>query len=385
MKWLDNLLGRGDKFRPKGDNRFYLELNGKKLPVDPQFEDQCVDLDVNEDRLLDESEFPYMTQNVPFRIDPDRYILEHKYAWTKTPLPELAVYPSFEQHRARLDQLQAEFPDLCQVVILGKTHQGREIPALRVSASQEQKPAVIITGGTHGREWPSTTTPTFIAESLLRGYETDASCQKRLQQGEVWFVPVVNPDGYEHSRNEDLTHRKNMREGGGVDLNRNCDDGKPEHAHLYRPANDRPGRTLDDKGASDNPKYRQYRGPHGASEPETQAVQKLELQPHVRGVLDNHNCGEMLLYPSNGDPALYRQIASKMNEAVGEDPFKVMAANELYPVTGTSNDIQDANGIVGMTLESGLSFQPPKEELDKIHERAKRATISFIDQRLNIV
>ncbi|MFN8608865.1 MAG: M14 family zinc carboxypeptidase [Vulcanimicrobiota bacterium] len=366
---------RQSDFRPKGDNRFYLELDGKKLPVIPQFDDQCVDLDVDEDRFVDNQEFKYLTQSMPFRVDRERYTLEHKHAWTHTPLPELALYPSYEQVSARLDELVQKYPGRCEKVSLGRSHQGREIWALRLGEeARGQQPGVVITGGTHAREWASIAVPLDLAETLLQ----DGT---RLKQAEIWIVPLVNPDGYEISRSGDNTYRKNGNPEGAVDLNRNFGDSSAEHAHLWRPEGDKPGIKYDDKGASDDPKSRQYRGTAPASEPETQAVLKLELEnKNILGVVDNHNCGEMLLYPAAGDKAFYEALADTMNAAAGGEPYKVMAAPELYPVSGISNDIQHAHGIIGMTLESGLSMQPPAALLDLLKRRANRAHLAFIDK-----
>jgi hypothetical protein len=366
---------RQSDFRPQGDNRFYLELDGKKVPVVPQFDDQCVDLDVDEDRFVDNEEFKYLTQNMPFRVDRERYTLEHKHAWTHTPLPELALYPNYEQIGARLDELVKEFPGRCHKVSLGQTHQGREIWALRLGDHpQGEKPGIVITGGTHAREWASIAVPLDLSEKLLR----DGS---RLKEAEIWIVPLVNPDGYEISRNGDNTYRKNGNPNGAVDLNRNFGDQCPEHAHLWRPEGDRPAIKYDDKGASDDPASRQYRGQAAASEPETRALLELELgHKNILGVVDNHNCGEMLLYPAAGDKAYYQQLGQAMNAAAGGEPYRVMSAPELYPVSGISNDVQHAHGIVGMTLESGFSMQPPEAELALLKERASRAHLAFIDK-----
>lgn len=366
---------RQSDFRPKGDNRFYLELDGKKVPVVPQFDDQCVDLDVDEDRFVDNEEFKYLTQNMPFRVDRERYTLEHKHAWTHTPLPELALYPSYEQIGARLDELVKQYPGRCEKISLGKTHQGREIWALRLGEHpQGEKPGIVITGGTHAREWASIAVPLDLGEKLLQ----DGS---RLKDAEIWIVPLVNPDGYEISRNGDNTYRKNGNPNGAVDLNRNFGDQCPEHAHLWRPEGDKPGIKYDDKGASDDPSSRQFRGPSAASEPETQALLDLELgHKNILGVVDNHNCGEMLLYPAAGDKAYYEQLGQVMNAAAGGDPYRVMSAPELYPVSGISNDLQHAHGIVGITLESGYSMQPPEAALALLKERASRVQLAFIDK-----
>lgn len=367
-----------------GDFRYYLDLNGQRRPVKPEFETQCQDLDKNQDGYVSEAEFQGLTDPLPFRVDPQRYVVEHKHSWTGTPLAEKAIYPGAEEVGQKLAQLSHAHPDLAQRVSLGKTHEGRDIWALRTGAHPAgERPAVVITGGTHAREWASVSLPLHVAENLLQGYEKDKDCQRRLDQGEIWFVPVVNPDGYEYSREVDNSWRKNRRPGGGVDLNRNFSDGDPENATLWRPVGDQPGAVSDDLGASDDPASLLYRGPQAASEPEVQALLGLELgHPNVIGVLDNHNCGQMLLYPSYGAPEVYEPLGKAMNEAMGGEPYRIMATPTLYPVSGVSADVHHAHGIVSVTLESGLSFQPPAPELEDIHRRAGQAHLAFIDHLL---
>lgn len=362
MSWISSWFGNKASWtRPRGDDRFYLDLNGQKLPCKAEFEAQCVDLDVDCDRLITDQEFEYLAQNVPFKVDPKRWIEEHKHAFTHTPLTqELALYPDAQGVERALDQIARAHPQT-QKVSLGKTHQGRDIWALRMG--NPEAPGVVITGGTHAREWGSVALPLALADRL-------ANDPQRLQNGQHWIVPLVNPDGYEISRAGDSTHRTNAR---GVDLNRNFWDGRPETATLYRPQGDTPERTADDTGASDRPTSRTYRGPHGASEPETRALQNLELQPQIVAVLDHHNCGELLL----GTPAT-RPLAEAMNRHL--KTYKIQNPEELYAVSGHSGGMLAANGIAAITMESGLSMQPPEAELKKLLEVGVPAQLAFIDE-----
>ena len=87
-----------------------------------------------------------------------------------------------------------------------------------------------------------------------------------LKTRELWFVPVVNPDGYDYTFTSKATRlwRKNLRDvngdgaittGDGVDTNRNW----PEKW------------SYDHEGASDDPTTETYRGSGPASEPEVSA------------------------------------------------------------------------------------------------------------------
>jgi carboxypeptidase T len=312
-----------------------------------------------------------------------------------------AHYSTYAEVEAKLGELAEKYPALCERVSLGKSAEGREIWALRVgdmNAEAASKPGVVITGCHHAREWMTVEIPLDLASKMLNGYADDPAMKARVDNAETWIVPLVNPDGYEYSRTTDSWWRKNRRPitdnpcpnakpSIGVDPNRNYHDGKPEHAEIYRPAWDKPCTSADDSRAtSDNPNKDTYRGPAGASEPEVQAMLELELKRgNIKGVVDFHSYGEMILYPHGyttqppENVEVYKEIGNKMNQALGGN-YDVMPATDLYACYGVSNDIQHVNGILGMTLEVGRSFQPPVREIKPTCDKVNRANLVFIDE-----
>lgn len=315
-------------------------------------------------------------------------------------------YHTYAEMNAAMQELAERFPGKAEVVSLGKSGEGREILALRVGSQDEanSKPGVVITGCHHAREWMTVEVPLHTATNMLENYETDPASKERVDKTVTWFVPMVNPDGYEFSRTKNSWWRKtrrpieetgcpNLKGNYGVDPNRNYWDGKPEHFELYRPAGDTPCSTADDFGGgktSDNPKADTYRGPSGGSEPEVQAMLNLQLNPanNIKGVLDYHSYGDMILYPygskelSSDRLEIYRDIGGKMNQVLG-NKFDLMPSSDLYPTSGGSNDIHEANGILGMTLEIGRSFQPPAWEIPKQTAYITPANLVFIDEIKN--
>ena len=321
-------------------------------------------------------------------------------------------YTSYDQASVRLEGLASKYPQLAQRVSLGKSAEGREIWALRIGSKPDGRaPGVVITGCHHAREWMTVEVPLDLAQRLLDGYSKDPAMKQRVDSGEIWIVPIVNPDGYEFSRSEDSWWRKNRRpieETGcpkpkppsgnwddspwlktpiGVDLNRNYFD--PNNPQLYRAAGDTPCSFRDDPShTSDAPRTDTYRGPSGASEPEVQAMQQLILgRDNVRGVVDYHSYGNMILYPwghTSEPPAnleTYQRVGQKMNEALGGD-YRVGPSIDLYPTHGTSSDVFHANGKLALTMEIGSSFQPPAQEIPATVAKLTRANLVFLDEVL---
>lgn len=358
-------------------------------------------------------------------------------------------YHSFEQVNLILEKLAENNPDKAELVSLGKTLEGRDIMALHINTDKgekaSQKPGVVITGTTHAREWPSTEIAVSVAEKLLQNYNIDPAMKSRVDNADLWVIPVVNPDGCVYSHTKVDMWRKNRRpiertgvnilpmpddrrqaarlkkemtsnavKAYGVDINRNFFDGNPDHYYLYRPEGDTPNSTWDDFGASDDPRSESYRGIAGASEAEAQALINFELNhKNIKGVLDFHTYSELILFPWGHKTAPvdnekeYLELGGKMQavtkteyaafprraipadaiihadrscEATALTQYKLMPSHDLYPTTGSSNDMQHINGIMGFTMEMGTSFHPSDgEKLENTVHNGTKASMVFID------
>ncbi|MBN9420790.1 hypothetical protein ABS71_13140 [bacterium SCN 62-11] len=332
---------------------YTLELNQIKVPIRQDSQKLAERLDKDGDHFLSDAELKQK----------GRILTEWKYALTDTRPPELSLYPSYDQLTQQLKRL-AQQPNR-ELVSIGKSRENRDIWALRIGTRPEgEQPAVIVTGGHHAREWASIAVPLKLAELLTPP-----------QDREVWIVPLVNPDGYEYSRDHDNLYRANK---AGVDLNRNYAD--PEHPQLYRRESDSPDKNDDDVGASDRPGAETYRGPGPASEPEVQAMIQLELKrAKTRAVLDNHGFGNWLLYPANASEEEYTALNTTMNP---NNQYKFQSGAKLYTMTGNSMELLQAHRIPAMTLEVGNSFQPPAQDLEELLKPALEANFAFVRQTL---
>jgi carboxypeptidase T len=384
-----------------------LSQNGRPKLVHPERVAEAGRIDVDHNGLVEDREIldDLGVAEGP-GVDTADVLREFKYHLENRPNPEVAHYPSSQEVGQRLADLEHSYPNLAQRVSLGRSHEGRDIWALKISrgAGREDtsgRPGVVLTGLHHAREWMSLQPPLRVAEQLLGGYATDPAMQRRVDQAEIWIVPVVNPDGYEFSRNHDNMWKKNRRpvvrtacgeptDAIGTDLNRNYLSPRTADQSMYRPVGDSPCSTADDVNhTSDDPHSPHYRGPWGNSEPEIQALLGLELhRGNIRGVLDHHGYGEMILYPwsHTSDPAPeaeeMHRLGEEMNQALmadGSTPFRVMQSSALYPNSGSSDDVLYANGILNYTLEVGRSYQPPVDQIEPVAGSVARADMVFID------
>ncbi len=259
-------------------------------------------------------------------------------------------YRTYPEVVTKIDTLVAAHGGLSEKIVLGSTHEGRDIVGLVINTdTSQEKPAILLNGCQHAREWISVMVPMYIAEQLLIGYGTDPQITSLLDSTEVVIVPIVNPDGYVYSHTTERLWRKNRRNNGngtyGVDLNRNWDIdwGGPE-------------------STSTNPNSDVYIGPSPFSEPETSAMRDLvSSRDNIVAHIDFHNYSQLILQPwghTNDLPADYaviNELGARMNQAIyevhGENYPHGSGSTFIYLASGTCEDWHYSQGIFGYTIE----------------------------------
>lgn len=381
---------------------------GKRVKVAPERSETAAIIDNNGDRFLSNEEIAHyyvLPEKSTAGNSREKRLHENKFHLRGVANPVAEHYRSAGQVADELKGLEDTYPTMAKRHVIGTTHEGRPIYALQVTADvtndTSERTGVVFTGLYHSREWMTTEVVADSASKFLKSAaDGNPDDVRRMENGEFWFVPVVNPDGLEYSRDVDNTWRKNRRpiqvevDGQfiadfGVDLNRNHGDGSETGSLIFRPAGDTPGSLKDDsEWGADNPGSYVYRGPSPASEAETEAIQKLTLErPNIRGVLDYHSFGESVIYPPGyfqgdvAEVALYRSIAEDINEAAG-GKMEVKTSAGLYPINGGSVDFHHANGIVGILMEINDCFQPDPAEIKPTTERFHKANMIFADRIL---
>lgn len=142
---------------------------------------------------------------------------------TSTPKIGLEFHDDYRSYKNILDQLDyyaATYPTVVKLVkSIGKSHEGRDLTVIHLTASRNSlgsKPLIWLMAGQHAREWVATSSAIFVIEQLLQNREI-------LNDYEFAILPLVNPDGYEYSRQVNRMWRKNRSPVAAVDLNRNWD------------------------------------------------------------------------------------------------------------------------------------------------------------------
>ena len=149
-------------------------------------------------------------------------------------------YHDYDEILAKFDQWDAQYPGIFHREIIGHTLVGNEpIWAAKISDRaylHEAEPRLYFDGAIHANEANGTNAILFMIERLLSRYGTQSYYTNMVDNLEMWFIPVVNVDGYRMvfagGTNWDWW-RKSKRDNDdngyytypmdGVDCNRNWD------------------------------------------------------------------------------------------------------------------------------------------------------------------
>ncbi|CAG4952401.1 unnamed protein product [Colias eurytheme] len=275
----------------------------------------------------------YNSLNIPMEYWPNAN-WGHRMTWKQ--------YHRIEDIHGFLDYLAKTYPAIVSVKSIGKSYEGRELKILRISNGQRTNKAVFIDGGIHAREWISPATVTYLINQIAENFDEESD---EIRNIDWYFLPVVNPDGYEYTHKADRLWRKNRkptigtRQCIGTDLNRNF------------------GYRWGGKGSSSNPCSDIFRGTRMFSEPESRAVADFitNSAANFSAYLTYHSYGQYLLYPWGYDNAVPpdhkdldlvgKEIAAAIQQAGGTKYTVGSSSGVLYPAAGGSDDWAKGQGI----------------------------------------
>ena len=288
-------------------------------------------------------------------------------------IPGFECYRTVEETLATGAALAAANPTLATWTDIGDSWEkinappaGFDVMALKLtnSAIAGDKPALMVIGSIHPREYTTAELVTRFAESLVEGYGLDPDVTWILDHHEVHLVLMTNPDGRKRAETG-LSWRKNANNdfcgdtnSRGIDLNRNFE-------FQWGCCG----------GSSGSPCDTTFRGPSAGSEPESQTVQNYmtSVFPDQRpddlttpapldaeGIyLDVHSFGQILLSSwgfTTTDPPNAQGILT-LARKYAFFPDYAAQLGSLGTVDGATKDYAYGFlGVPGYTVELGTTF-----------------------------
>ena len=318
-------------------------------------------------------------------------------------LTDLDGYIDYDQMLAELQQIELDNPAICKLYDIGDSRGKQysdagnsnyndyyhEIWALKVSdnvETEEDEPSIYYLSEHHAREPISLEVNMTVLNHIIDNYGTDPEITYNVNNTQIWFVPLVNPNGHKIVTEEiELMWRKNI-----CDNNAN---GSIDVSGYYAQDGTDPNRNYGWEwgGASTNWESETYQGTSAFSEPEIQAVKNLIDSHHFIAGISYHSYSELVLFPfgyANGvvapDHDALEELAIDMATTIeGQNGgyYTPQSAWELYPCTGTTDDYSyGEHGIFGFTIELATEFIPPAGEIGEICENNIEAAMILLDR-----
>jgi hypothetical protein len=318
---------------------------------------------------------------------PDQPVAGRTSGLPLQPGERAAGYRHYEDYVADLQALATKHPKRSRMFTFPeKTLEGRNMYGIEIAddiakARTDGRPVFFVDGAHHAREWPSSEYTIMFAFDLLASYGKEARITKLLKKIRVVIVPIVNADGFVHSReaspiinpalNNNLAFeaaglesgwRKNKRSltgalyaAGGISSRLNAD------AHGTDPNRNYPFYWGGEGGGSD-PTSQTYGGSRPFAEPESRNIAGLMKSMQVTAYLTNHTSGQLCMRPwgytnaESPDNDFQEQLGEQMCE---HHRYKNQIGLSLYPTAGTSRDWSyGALRTIVYTFEHNQAFHP---------------------------
>jgi carboxypeptidase T len=296
-------------------------------------------------------------------------------------------FHTYAEMYADISAVAATHPAITSLFSIGKSYQGRQIWAMKISDNvrvDEAEPEVMFDGLHHAREHMSVEMTLAIMHWLVNGYGSDAEITRLVTQREIWIVFNVNPDGGEYDISGGRYHywRKNRQPNAGTtyigtDLNRNYD---------YR--------WGCCGGASSNPASNLYRGAAAFSAPETRAIRDfvnsrvVNGRQQIRTAITFHTSGRLILWaygytktdvPADmtvDDHAVLVTMARQMGTMNG---YKPEQASDLYIDSGTERDwLYGRHRIFAYTFELTPGGEYPDDSTIGPETRRNKSAVLYL-------
>ncbi|XP_053673303.1 zinc carboxypeptidase-like [Anopheles nili] len=243
-------------------------------------------------------------------------------------------YYTVEEIYAWMDQIVAQNPTILSGTVYGKSFEGRDLKAIKLS-QKAGNPGIFIEANIHAREWISSATATWLLNELLTS--SNPAVQDLAQNYDWYFIMIANPDGLAYTKTTNRQWRKTRQPVNdlcvGTDPNRNFD-------YFWM-----------NGGASSVPCSDTFAGLAPFSEPETKAMADYyaTIANNLNIQFSFHSYGQYLLTPFgySGAPlpsnnADLQQIAAVTAAAIqatyGTRYTYGNSASVLYTTSGSTVD-----------------------------------------------
>lgn len=268
----------------------------------------------------------------------------------------LNSYHRYDDTVAHFTNLVSQYPSIASTFSIGQSYEGRALFTVRISsgahnydsasglAQSNGKPGFWMNALIHAREWVTGGSINWMVNHVLTSYDSDSQIQHIVDNFDLYFLLIANPDGYEYTHTNNRMWRKTRMPHSsssckGTDPNRNFD-------HHWS-----------EVGTSTNPCSDIFHGEAAPNQPEVKAMQDfITFHGGFEIFIDSHSYSQMWLSPwgyTNDHPPDYDEHMAVQGAAVaalqavhGTVYTYGPSGITIYPTSGTTDDW--AYGVAGI-------------------------------------
>lgn len=266
-------------------------------------------------------------------------------------------YYTYAQYQQFMQDTAAQYPNICSLVSIGNSVQGRPILFMKITDNptlEEAEPEFKYVSSIHGNEVVGYDMCIRLVQQLTTQYGTNARITNLVNDMEIWICPMMNPDGFA------LGQRFNAN---GIDLNRNFPmptgelhpDGNAtaiENTHMMNFCNDR--------------NFVLSANFHGGA-----LVANYPWDYTYVLAPDNELLIQAALAYSSHNPPMFDS---------DEFPQGITNGADWYVITGSMQDwIYGLTGGTDITMEIGEDMWPPASQLPTYWSQNQESMLSYLE------
>jgi hypothetical protein len=260
----------------------------------------------------------------------------------------LDEYKRYPEVISLMNDLQIKYPKLVSVHSYGKSVKGYDLYYMKISDNveiDEEEPELLITAATHGDEVITTESLMRFLVNMMNSKDSDPRVTRIIKDHELFFIPVVNPDGF--------TKRRRYT-ADGTDPNR------------------------------------EYPYPDKPNKSSVQCIKKEIEFFHTRnfsGSMDLHASGEKIMYPwgytkdevPSADKVMFETLGQAMSS---KNKYRVGQISKIiYVAPASSADyFYWKNATIAFGIELARSKAPRSRKINEVVKDVTSMIYTFIEK-----
>ena len=139
-------------------------------------------------------------------------------------LKNYTKYPSYQLYLQIMEDFAKQNSDICKLVTIGQSVEGRQILALKISDNvdidEASEPEFFYSSSMHGDEICGYVLMLKLIDYIIKNYNNNTQIYNLVNNAQIYINPLANPDGT-YAGGDDNVSNSTRYNANNIDLNRN--------------------------------------------------------------------------------------------------------------------------------------------------------------------